>query len=87
MRLENNIKWTPKQSTTDGLMCNKEEIKDFLEVNSQKDIINYIFKLETDVKKCKGAVETMKKMLENRVTKDRYNNIIKKYNDLIKKTR
>jgi hypothetical protein len=85
MRLENNVKWTPKQSTTDGLMCDKEEIKDFLDINDKEDIINYIYKIEIDLIKHQKALETARMMLDNRVTKDRYNNIVKKYNELLSK--
>lgn len=81
-----NIKWTPKQSTTiEEPILTREEIKDFIDVNSEKDIINYLFNLETELLKTQKALETARMMINNRVTKDRYNDIVKKYNKLLGK--
>lgn len=84
MRLENNVKWTPNQSTTDGLMCDKEEIKDFLDVNKTNDIIDHIYNIEMELLKTQKALETARMLLTNTVSKERYNNIVKKYNELLK---
>jgi hypothetical protein len=62
----------------------KEEIKDFLDVNSEKDIIDFIFNLNSELIRTTKALQTAQIMLKNRVTKDRYNNIVKKYNKLLK---
>ena len=60
----------------------KEEIKDFLEVNSQKVIIDYIYNLETESIRNQKAISTARMMLSKSVTKERYNDLVKKYNKL-----
>ena len=68
----------------------REEIKDLLEMNydNNKDwLINYIFSLESDCKKYKDAVILSRELIENSVSKDRYNNLVMKYNKLVKKTK
>lgn len=61
----------------------KEEIKDFLDISSEKDIINFIFQTVSERNKYKKAVEELRIMLNNSVSKDRYNNLVKKYNKLL----
>lgn len=61
----------------------KEEIKDFLDISSEKDIINFIFQTVYERNKYKKAVEELRIMLNNSVSKDRYNNLVKKYNKLL----
>lgn len=65
-------------------MNTKEEIKDFLDVNSQKDVIDYIFRLEADLKKYKGAVAAAQSLLQKTVSRDRYNDLMKEYKKLEK---
>lgn len=65
-------------------ILDKTEIEDFLDVNSKEDIIKYIYDLEVELLKYKKGLETARMMLSNRVTKDRYNDIVKKYNKLLK---
>lgn len=60
----------------------KEEIKDFLEVNSQEDTIDYIFKLESDLKRNINALDGAKVLLKDSVSRDRYNVLLKDYNEL-----
>lgn len=61
----------------------KEEVKDFLDISSEKDIVNFIFQTVSERNKYKKAVEELRIMLNNSVSKDRYNNLVKKYNKLL----
>lgn len=64
----------------------KEEIKDFLDVNSQKDIIDMIYNMENELIKTQEALDMARELiLKNSVSKERYNDIVRKYNDLLKK--
>lgn len=64
----------------------KEEIKDFLDVNSQKDIIDMIYNMESELIKTQEALDMAREViLKNSVSKERYNDIVRKYNDLLKK--
>lgn len=66
----------------------KEEIKDYLEMNMEYDIdkvVDYIFKLESERNRYKEATETAQMLLKDTVTKERYNSVVKKYNDLAKR--
>lgn len=68
----------------------KEEINDLLEINydnNRKWLINYIFCLESDCKKYKEATKLAKEMIENSVSKNRYNNLVVKYNRLVRKVK
>ena len=49
----------------------KEEIKDFLEVNSQKVIIDYIYNLETESIRNQKAISTARMMLKKKKKKKR----------------
>ena len=63
----------------------KEEIKDFLDVSSQEEIIDYIFKIERELIKNKKGLELSRVMIKDMVSKDRYNDVVKKYNSILKK--
>lgn len=64
----------------------KEEIKDFLEINTQEEVIEYIYNLETEYLKTKEALEVAREViLKESVSKDRYNAVLKKYNEIAKK--
>jgi hypothetical protein len=68
----------------------KDEIKDVLEMNYDNNrdwLVNYIFTLESDCKKYKEATILAREMIGNSVSKDRYNNLVMKYNKLVKKTK
>jgi hypothetical protein len=68
----------------------KEEIRDTLEMNYDNNrdwLINYIFSLESDCTKYKDAVILSRELIEKSVSKDRYNDLVKKYNKLVKKTK
>ena len=69
---------------------NREEIRDLLDMNydNNKDwLINYIFFMEQERDKFKNALEVAQEIINNSVTKDRYNNLVIKYNNLVKKTK
>jgi len=64
----------------------KEEIKDFLEINTQEEVIEYIYNLETEYLKTKEALEVAREViLKESVSKERYNAVLKKYNEIAKK--
>lgn len=63
----------------------KEEIKDFIDVSNKEDIINFIFKIITENTQYEKAILLSRDMLKNSVTKERYNNLVRKYNKLVKK--
>ena len=65
-------------------MNTKEEIKDFLDVNSEKDIIDYIFRVESDLKKYRNAIDAAQSLLKNTVSRDRYNDLARKCHRLEK---
>lgn len=66
----------------------KEEIKDFLEVSPQEDVIEMIYNLESELIKTQEALAVAREViLKNSVSKERYNDILKKYNDLLKRKR
>jgi hypothetical protein len=66
----------------------REEIKDLIEMNYENNIdglVDFIFDLESDLLKNKKGLETARLVITNSVSKDRYNDIVKKYNKLAKK--
>lgn len=68
----------------------KEEIRDLLEMNYDNNrnwLINYIFVLESDCDRYKKAVDISREIIQKSVSKDRYNNLVNKYNKLVKKTK
>jgi hypothetical protein len=65
-------------------MYTKEEIKDFLDVNSEKDIIDYIFRMEADLRKYRNAIDASQYLIKDSISKARYNDLVKRYNKLEK---
>ena len=63
----------------------KEEIKDFVDVSNKEDIINFIFKITSENTQYGKAITLSREMLKNSVSKERYNDLVKKYNKLVKK--
>ena len=63
----------------------REEIKDFLEVNTQEEVIEYIFNLESELLKTQKGLDVARAMIKDSVSKDRYNDILKKYNEIAKR--
>lgn len=60
----------------------REEINDFLDVSSKKDTIDFIFNLESELLKTQKALDVARTMIKDSVSKDRYNNIVRKYNKI-----
>ena len=68
----------------------KEEIKDILDMNydNNKDwLVNYIFWLESNCDRFESALKVSRELIQDSVSKDRYNDLVKKYNKLVKKTK
>ena len=64
----------------------KEEIKDYLDVTPEEDIIDHIYYLENELIKTQEALEVSRELiLKGSVSKERYNDIVKKYNDLLRR--
>lgn len=63
----------------------REEINDFLDINSKEDIVEYIFNLETELLKTQKGLDVARAMISDSVSRDRYNDILKKYNTIAKK--
>jgi len=63
----------------------REEIKDFLDVSEQEDIIDFIFNLESELLKTQKGLDAAKMIISDSVSKDRYNDILKKYNEISKR--
>lgn len=69
-------------------MIEKDEIKDFLEMNMDVDtdkVVDYVYNLKKERDKYYESTLELRDILSRSVSKDRYNNIVKKYNDLLKK--
>lgn len=65
----------------------REEIKDLLEMNYDNNIeglIDHIFNLEIELNTYKKGLETARMLINGSVSKERYQAILKKYNDLKK---
>jgi len=60
------------------------EIKDFIDMNNIDSVAKYIYDLEKQCDKLQKGLAIAREMLNNRVTKDRYNDLVKKYNKLLK---
>lgn len=74
-----------KQKNQDKIYIGEiDEIKDFMEMNTKEEVAQYIYNLEKECKKLDSALKVSRNMLENRVTKDRYNDLVNKYNKLVK---
>ena len=65
-------------------MNTKEEIKDFLDVSDEQDVINYIFKLEAELKRYINAIDAAQYLIKDSISKVRYNDLVKRYNKLEK---
>lgn len=69
----------------------KEEIKDLIEMNYENNIdgiVDHIYNLETELIRTKEALDMARELiLKNSVSKERYNDIVKKYNALLKSKR
>lgn len=63
----------------------REEISDFLDVNSKEDIIELIFNLESELLRVQKGLDSAQLVISNSVSKDRYNDIVKKYNEIAKR--
>lgn len=67
----------------------REEIKDLVEMNYENNIdgiIDHIYYLENELIKTQEALEVARELiLKGSVSKERYNDIVKKYNDLLRK--
>lgn len=66
----------------------KDEVKDIIELNydyNREWLIDYVYKLYQEREKYKNALDTSRKLLENSISKDRYNDIVRKYNKEVKK--
>lgn len=63
----------------------REEIRDFLDVNSKKDIIDYIFNIQSELEKAQRGLDVARSMIGDMVSRDRYNDLLKRYNELEKK--
>jgi hypothetical protein len=66
----------------------KEEIKDLIEMNYENNIngiVDHIYNLESELIRTQEALDVARELiLKNSVSKDRYNDIVKKYNALLK---
>ena len=68
----------------------KEEVKDLLEMNYDNNrewLVNYIITLESECNRFKKSIELARELMNDMVSKDRYNDLVKKYNKLVKKTK
>ena len=65
----------------------REEIKDFLDVSTQEQIIETIFNLESELLKTQQGLDVARTIISNSVSKDRYNDIVRKYNEIAKRRR
>lgn len=67
----------------------REEIKNLVEMNYENNIdgiVDHIYNLETELFKTQQALDMARELiLKNSVSKERYNDIVKKYNALLKK--
>lgn len=63
----------------------KEEIKDFIDVSSKEDIINFIFETTSERNRYKKGVEDAKLIIDRSVSKEKYNSLVKKYNKLVER--
>lgn len=66
----------------------REEIRDMIEMNYENNLeglVDFIFDLESELNKNKKGLETARLVISDSVSKERYNNIVKKYNKLAKK--
>lgn len=58
----------------------REELKDFIDVNDVDTVIDYIQGLERKIVSLENAIDTQKTLMGQMVAKSRYNAIVKEYN-------
>lgn len=66
----------------------KDEIKDIIELNYDYNLdwlVDYFYKIYQDKNRYEEALKTSRLLLENTVSKKRYNDLVKKYNKEVKK--
>lgn len=66
----------------------REEIREYLEMNMEVDtdaVVDFIYNLIKEKEKYYEATLVARQMLNDSVSKDRYNNLLKEYNKLRKK--
>lgn len=66
----------------------REEIRDLIEINYENNIegiVEHIYNLETELIKTQRGLEVARAMIQDSVSRDRYEDILKKYNALLKK--
>ena len=66
----------------------KDEIQDIIEMNydyNREWLIDYVYNLYQEKEKYKNALETSRLLLDNMISKERYNDLVKKYNKEVKK--
>lgn len=66
----------------------KDEIKDIIELNYDYNLdwlVDYFYKIYQDKNRYEEALKTSRLLLENTVSKERYNDLVKKYNKEVKK--
>lgn len=61
-------------------MQDREELKDFLQVNDIDTIINFIQGIERKRVTLENTIDTQKTMMQDMVSKSRYNALVKEYN-------
>ena len=68
----------------------KEEIRDLLEMNYDNNrewLVNYIVTLESECNRFKKGMELARELMDDMVSKDRYNDLVKRYNKLVNKNK
>lgn len=68
----------------------REEIRDLLDMNYDNNkewLVNYIFLMESERDKYKNAMDLAQELIRGSISKERYNALVKKYNNLVKKTK
>ena len=66
----------------------KDEIQDIIEMNydyNREWLIDYVYNLYQEKEKYKSALKTSRLLLDNMISKERYNDLVKKYNKEVKK--
>ena len=66
----------------------KDEIKDIIELNYDYNLdwlVDYFYKIYQDKNRYEEALKTSRLLLENTISKKRYNDLVKKYNKEVKK--
>lgn len=68
----------------------REEIRDLLDMNYDNNkewLVNYIFLMESERDKYKNAMDLAQELIRGSISKERYNALVKKYNNLVKKAK